>query len=463
MGTALNNKYSLRTLAWPIFIELFLQFLLGTADTLMVSRVSDDAVAVVGFSTNLFNALTTLFMTIAGGAGILIAQKLGAGKPNDARTIAVMSVKISAAIGAVLSIVLIAAPTAIASWLQLPERLYPLASTYISIVGGGMVLTALMAALNTAIRNTGNTKTPMVTALGMNVIHILMNYGFIFGAFGFPHWGLTGVAVSTLTSRLLAVTLLFAVFIRTFEPAIGFPDLRLFHRKLFVDILRIGWPLGVNMSAWFFTQLILSSFIAALGARELAARTYMNTLESFCFMLGFSIAMAVQIRIAHLYGAGRTREAYTSAYKALGAGLSLVLANAALLFLCGTNVLGWFTSDSGIIALCFPLLWLNLLLQPAKMLNMAMGNSLSAVGDTRFMMVNSLLSMWIVAVGGGYLLSIHLGWGLTGIYVSMISDELLRGIVVAIRWKRQKYLRRAEASADRERRASQSQGVALHG
>lgn len=463
MHAGQNNKYSLRSLAWPIFIELFLQFLLGTADTLMVSRVSDDAVAVVGFSTNLFAALMTLFMTISGGAGILIAQKFGAGKSYEARTIAVMSVSICAVIGIVLSAALFAAPTTIAAWLQLPQRLHPLAETYISIVGGGMVLTAVMSALSTAIRNTGNTKGPMVTAIGMNVIHLFMNYGFIFGAFGFPQWGLTGVAVSTLTSRLLATVLLLAIFVRTFEPSIGFADVKLFNRRLFGEILHIGWPMGVNIFAWCFSQLTLSSFIAILGAQQLAARTYMNSLESFCFLLGFSIAMAVQIRIAHLYGAGRTREAYSSAYHALWVGLALVLANAAVLVLFGTKLLGWFTSDSGIIALCVPLLWLNLLLQPAKMLNMALGNSLSAVGDTRFLMVNSMLSMWIVGVGIAYVTGIHLGWGLIGIYVSMISDELLRGIVVLIRWKRQKFLRNAEASAERERAATQAQSIALHG
>lgn len=70
-----RDRFSLWLLAWPIFIELFLQILLGTVDTLMVSRISDNAVAVVGFSNQLFNALTTLFATIASGAGIVIAQK----------------------------------------------------------------------------------------------------------------------------------------------------------------------------------------------------------------------------------------------------------------------------------------------------------------------------------------------------------------------------------------------------
>ena len=104
-------------------------------------------------------------------------------------------------------------PEAIASILQ-PEHLLPLAGTYISIVGGGMVLIAMMATMSTVIRNTGNTRAPMYVAIGMNIIHVIMNYGFIFGAFGFPQWGLTGVAISTVVSR--ARCALTAVYIPSF-------------------------------------------------------------------------------------------------------------------------------------------------------------------------------------------------------------------------------------------------------
>ncbi|BBH22715.1 MATE family efflux transporter [Paenibacillus baekrokdamisoli] len=440
------DKFSLWLLAWPIFIEVFLQTLLGTVDTLMVSRISDDAVAVVGFSNQLFNALTTLFITIAGGAGILIAQKLGSKRTEDARTIAVIAVKASGMIGLLISIVLYLQPHFIARLLNLPEHLLPLSDTYISIAGGGMVLSALMAALSTVIRNTGNTRGPMYTAVGINIIHVLLNYGFIFGAFGFPQWGLTGVSISTLVSRLLAVLLLFYMFIHSFERKVGLADIRLKDSKLFKEVLRIGWPLGVNMSCWVFSQLVIYTFLATLGTKELAARTYMNTLESFCFMLGYAFALAAQIQIAHLYGAKRTKEAYKSAYKALYVGLIVVSFNALLLYLLGKRLLGLFTDDKEIIAMGISLLALNFLLQPGKMINMALGNALNAVGDTRYMMVISIASMGIVATGCSYLFGIHLGWGLIGIYCCMIADEYVRGFLVFIRWRDRKVLRKIEAS-----------------
>lgn len=439
-----DKKFSLWMLAWPIFIELFLQFLLGAADTLMVSRISDDAVAVVGFSNQLFQALTTLFITVASGAGILIAQKIGSRNSEDARTIAIMAVNVSAVIGIGLSAVLFLLPGQIASVLQLPEHLLPLAETYISIVGGGMVLIALMSALSTSIRNTGNTKGPMYTAIGMNVVHVFFNYAFIFGAFGFPKWGLMGVAISTVLCRLLATIVLFIMFLSSFERTISLRDLHVFNRKLFGDILRIGWPLGVNMSCWVFTQLLIFTFIAILGSNELAARTYMNTLESFCFMLGYSIALAVQIQIAHLFGAGRVKEAYGLAFRAMWIGLGVVTVNAFLIYLFGRQLLGLFTENKEIVALGVSLLGMNLLLQPGKMVNMALNNALNAVGDTRFTMWISVFSMWLIATGLAYWVGIGLGWGLIGIYACMILDEYVRGVLSLIRWRGKKFLRRAE-------------------
>lgn len=451
MNNKLNEdrKFTLWVLAWPVFIELFLQFLLGTVDTLMVSRISDHAVAVVGFSNQLFNALTTLFATVASGAGIVIAQKIGSHREEEARTVAIIAFKVTAVIGLVLSVILIILPRPIAEILQLPEELLPLAEVYISIVGGGMILTAIMSTLGTAIRNTGNTKGPMYTAVGMNIIHIVMNYCFIFGAFGFPQWGLTGVAISTVISRLIACIVLMFIFLGTFERRIGLKDFSLFDRKLFKEVLVIGWPLGINSASWVFSQLAIFSFLAILGSTELAARTYMNTLESFCFLLGFSLALASQIQIAHLYGAGRTKEAYSSVYRMLRVGLPLVVVNAFILVLFGRHVLGLFTQDHEILSLCASLLWLNLLLQPGKMVNMAIGNALNAVGDTRFTMNISLIFMWVVATGCSYLLGVSLGWGIVAIYVCMISDEYIRAVLSYFRWKDRKYLRLREEDMNR--------------
>lgn len=445
-----RQGFGLWVLAWPIFIEVFLQTLLGTVDTLMVSRISDDAVAVVGISNQLFGALTTLFTTFAGGAGILIAQRMGSKRFAQARTIAIMGVTVSLILGIVVSIALFLYADPIARILNISPELLSLSNVYISYVGGGLFMVGMIASLGTAIRNTGNTKGPMYTGILVNIIHIVLNYIFIFGMFGLPQLGLGGIAISNIISRLIGVIVLYTLFRRSFEIKVRLRDFRIFNGKLFKEILKIAWPLGINSSCWVFSQLIVYSFLAALGAEALTARTYLNTLESFCFTLGYAIALAGQIQIAHLFGAGRLKEAYRSAYRTLYIGLTVVSANMMLLFLFGRNLLGYFTSDPQIITLGVSLLALNLLLQPCKMLNMAMGNSLNAIGDTRYTMYTSIVSMSLIGVGCSYWFGISVGWGLTGIYCCMIADEFVRGLLVLIRWRGRKVLRQSDIGRSEE-------------
>lgn len=427
---------SIWSLTWPITIEMMLQFLLGTADSLMVSRISDDAVAVVGISNVFFNAVIVLFTLITGGSGILIAQKLGAGKPEDARKIGIMSVSLTLLMGIIVSISLIYGTDLFASLMQVPANLRGLSHTYMSIVGGGLAITALNLSMSTAVRNTGNTRSPMYISIGMNVLHIALNYAFIFGAFGFPKWGLLGVAISTVVSRSIA----FFFQLRLFRHAFGIPvalrEFKNVHIRLLKEVAKIGWPISVNGASWTFSQLVIFSMIASMGEQPLATRTYMNSMESFAFTFGWSLALAAQIQIAHLFGAKKLKDAYYAAYRALGFGVTVVLANTALLLLFRAQIISAFTSNSWIIDMAISLLWLNLALQPGKMLNMALGQSLSAIGDSRTVMSYSLPSMWIIAVGLSYVLAIPLHMGLYGIYIGMISDEYLRGALCLMRWRK---------------------------
>ncbi|MBP3964197.1 MATE family efflux transporter [Paenibacillus lignilyticus] len=424
------------SLTWPIMIEMMLQFMLGTADTLMVSRISDDAVAVVGISNMFFNAVIILFTLVTSGAGILIAQKLGGGKPDEARQIGIMSVSITVILGIIISVLLIYGTSLFTTALHVPDNLKDLSHTYMSIVGGGMVITALNLSMSTAVRNTGNTRSPMYIALGMNILHVVLNYAFIFGAFGLPELGLMGVGISTVISRTAAFFFQQHLFRHAFGAPVLVREFGRFHAKLLKEVLKIGWPISVNGASWTFSQVVIFSIIASMGEQPLAARTYMNTMESFAFTFGWSLALAAQIQIAHLYGAKKLRQAYYSAYRALGFGVIVVLANTAVLLLFRTSIISTFTKDPWIIDMAVSLLWLNLALQPGKMLNMALGQSLGAVGDSRTVMTYSLPSMWIIAVGVSYVLAIPMHWGLYGIYIGMISDEYLRGALCYFRWRK---------------------------
>ncbi|MHA0857476.1 MATE family efflux transporter [Paenibacillus sp. CMAA1364] len=436
----LGNKhnYSLYNLAWPIMLEMSLQFMMGTVDTIMVSKISDEAVAAVGICNQFFAALFVLFAMISGGSGILVAQKLGSGNELEARKAASLAFSFNVMIGIVVSLVIHFNTDAILALLQVPMEIRPLAQQYLYIVGSGALMMALLQTCSTIIRNTGNTKVTMMIAVGMNLIHILFNYLFIFGSFGFPELGMVGVGISTVLSRSIAAIMLFMILLNSFSSRLTFGEFVKWNKKIVKEIAKIGIPLSLSGGSYSISQLVIASFIGTMGAMELATRSYLSTVESFAFLFGMAIAMAVQIRTAHLYGSGKREEAYSEAWKAVKWGILLVEVNTLLLVIFGKYILNWFTSDESIIATGVFLLVVNIVLQPGKMINMTLGNALNAVGQTRYVMITSVISMWIVSVGLAYLLGIVLEMGLFGVYIAMIADEYLRGILVALRWKKRK-------------------------
>lgn len=431
-----DSKMSLWTLSWPIMIEMFLQFAIGTADTLMVSRISNDAVAVVGFANQFFNAVMVVFMLVTSGAGILIAQRLGAGQDRDARMLATMAIMITSILGVIVSVAIFFSAGTLAEALNVPTEILPLADDYMTIVGAGMFLTALNVALSTCVRNTGDTKSPMYIAFGMNILHVILNACFIFGTLGFPQWGLTGVAISTVIVRLLGVLVLIRLFRHAFGSKIAWREFLQYKIRLLKDVLRLGWPMSLNGASWTLSQLAIFSIIGIMGTNELAARTYMNTMESFAFTVGWSLSIAAQIQVAYFFGAGKLKEAYNSCYRALWIGLLLVTLNTGIMLVFRESILNYFTEDTWIIDTAIKLLWLNLILQPGKMLNMALGQSVSAIGDARYSMMVSLPCMWVLAFGLSYALGLSMEWGLYGVYVGMILDEYTRGIVMWFRWRK---------------------------
>ncbi|WP_308167090.1 MATE family efflux transporter [Bacillus sp. ISL-40] len=74
-----NRKITLLAITWPIFIELLLQMIMGSTDTIMLSHISDDIVAAVGVANQLVFFGILIFSFTATGTAVLISQYLGAG------------------------------------------------------------------------------------------------------------------------------------------------------------------------------------------------------------------------------------------------------------------------------------------------------------------------------------------------------------------------------------------------
>lgn len=431
-----KRDLSIWPLSWPIGIELLLQFMMGTIDTLMVSRIGDNAVSAVGVSNQVIQTVMTLFTVVNAGAGAIIARMWGAGDWARARQTAAIAIKVNLAFGAAGGLFFAFASGSVMKLIGVSSEVRHDGITYLSTVGGGIVIVTLQLVINALIRNTGNTKGPMLITIGMNVLHLAMNYVLIFGVGVFPELGVEGTAISTLVSRMTALGFSFWLLWQSFEPRMTKRDWLQTDRRLFRDIVGIGLPVSVTAMSWGFSQIVLLAIIASFGPNALAAYTYVQTIQQFPWMMTSAIGSALGIQVGQWYGAGALRRVYRGPYRAIAAGTAIALGASLAIWFAANPILRLFTGQEAIVKLCLPLLGICILWQSMRVNAFCLSTSLNIVGGARPVAMLSVIGMWLIATGGAYLFGVEAGWGLTGVIFAAILDEAVRGSYFAWCWIR---------------------------
>jgi Na+-driven multidrug efflux pump len=150
---------------------------------------------------------------------------------------------------------------------------------------------------------------------------------------------------------------------------------------------------------------------------------------------GVSIGSGTQIKVGYYVGKELLEEAHKKVYRyfAVGFLISLVLVIAVNVF--KQSILSLFTSNPEILAIASSALFVGLILEPGRNLNTIIIPGLKGAGDVKFPVFIGMIFMWVVGVGGSWLLGIHLGFGLTGIWIALSTDEWVRGLVMLARWR----------------------------
>lgn len=430
-----QKNMTLFALTWPIFIEIFLHMLMGNADTLMLSQYSDDTVAAVGVSNQILSLIIVMFGFVATGTAILVAQHLGAREDRLAGEVSIVSIAVNLGFGLFLSFALVFFSEPILLSMDLPRSLMNEASSYLKIVGGFAFIQALIMTAGSIMRSYGYTKDAMYITIGMNIINVIGNYLFIFGPFGVPVLGVEGVAISTITSRLIGFIVSIIVITKRIPNAL--PIKRLFQLPIshVKNLLRIGIPSAGEHLSYNGSQMVITYFIASIGTNALTTKVYAQNLMMFIFLFSVAISQGTQIIIGHMIGAKQFDSAYERCLKSLKIAIFISLIMAGIFSIAAEPLLRIFTNNEEIISLGKTLIYLTIILEPGRSFNLVVINALRATGDVRFPVYMGILSMWGVSVTLSYILGIWFGLGLIGIWISFIADEWLRGIIMLKRWR----------------------------
>ena len=417
--------------------------LTGATDVFMLSRYADDAVAASGVVNQVVFLVCLVYMITTLGTSVLCAQYLGAKQKKNVSQVIGVSLLLNLVMGVVVSAGLYFFAPQLLHLMGLKEHLFEYALPYMGIVGGSSVFLALIMTLAAILRSHNKAYYPMWVALLINIINIVGNYLLIFGHAGFPRLGIVGAGISTMLCRFVAVILLAYILFTRVAVVPPLAYFRPFPWDKIKNLLIVGLPAAGENVSYDLSQVVITYFTVLLGAVSLTARTYAMHIVMFSYVFAIAIGHGASITIGHLVGRARNRAAFSLEKFSIRWALVVSIAISLVTAIFGKQIFGLLSQNPDVIRIGTLVLWIDVVLEIGRAVNITAVNSLIASGDVLFPFWTGVIVMWGVATLLSYVLGVWLGWGLIGIWLAMTLDELIRAAVFERRWHSRKWQNKA--------------------
>ena len=442
------NKTELRMnifhIVWPVFIEVLLGSLFGMVDMMMVGRISEhaaQAVSAVGMTNQpVFLGLSFVQALNVGGTAI-IARYYGAKKYKNI-SLVLKHVMLLAMVGFVLpiSMLMIVLAPYVLSFLGADSSVIEVGSGYFRVIMLGFIFQSFSFTMTAALRGIGETKIPMRNNLIANSLNVLGNAVLIYGLFGFPVLGVTGAAISTALSNVIAMSLnLRYVLSKKSVLYLDFKEKFEFRFEMMKDLIRIGLPTALEQLALRVGIISFLNIVSGLGTNVYAAHQIsLNILN-----LTYSPAQAFGITASTLMGQslGAKNEQLARIYTRMCQRIGFVIAIGMSLFIFfGSKTLAeFYSTEPEIIQNTMITLTIVAFIQPFQSHQLITSGALRGAGDTVWPLIAIFVGSIVIRVSLGYVFVNIIGLGLAGAWYAVFIDQFIRWLIILFRFKSGKW------------------------
>ena len=296
---------NLWNLAGPMVIGIVAVMVFNLVDTLYVARLGTLELAAISFTFPVVNMIGGLVMGLGVGVTAVLSQTIGGGKEEQVRKITRDALILSVSLVIGTSIVGILTIDPLFKAIGVTPDIMPLVRQYIIPWYIGMPFLVIPMVGNSAIRATGDTRTPAMIMVVSAVMNIILDPLLIFGPWIFPRWGLAGAAIATVISRSLTLVLSLYVLIHR-ERMIDtrLPRIREMVRN-WVSVMSIGLPASLTQIIIPVSYAVLTRIMAGFGATAVAGFGAGGRLMMFAMIVPMALATAMTPFSGQNWGAGR--------------------------------------------------------------------------------------------------------------------------------------------------------------
>lgn len=437
-------------LAWPTMLEEFMQTAVQYIDTAMVGTLGTLATAAVGSTSTVTWLVGSSVSAIGIGFLSYIARSFGAGDKESAKRASAQSVLAVIVTGIVFTILTTSLSGLVPVWMQVDESIRETASKYFLIFYAPMLPRAASIIFGTVLRGAGDTKTPMICGVIVNIINILLNFFLIYetrmiNVFGVEFkiigagLGVIGAALaSAIAFTIGGILITIAVFRHPTVSPKGYS------LKPNPDVLRPCMKVAIpNMFQRFTTSLgyvVFASMINSLGDVATAAHTIANTVESAFYIPGYGMQSAAATLAGNTLGARDRKRMNELTTMIIIVEVLMMVVTGGLLFVFAPEMMRLFTDDAEVIRLGTTVLRMVALSEPIFGVAIVIEGIMQGVGKTVTPFVFNVIGMWGIRIVGTFICTTFFSLGLVSAWACMIFHNIVLFFMFLVHWKRGKWM-----------------------
>jgi MATE family multidrug resistance protein len=425
------------TLAVPVVMAELGWMAMGVVDTLMVGRLSPEAIGAVGVGSSLFMGIVIFAMGLLLGLDTLVSQAFGAGRLEECHRWLLHGVVLSVFVSVPATAVMIALTHYLGGW-GLDPRVFSLTRPYLEVLTWSIVPLLMYATFRRYLQGMGVVRPVMIALVAANITNLVMNWALIYGHFGAPALGVRGSAWATVIARIaMAAYLLVVIVMRERGRRPG-----LFETPLHIEAawLRRLFTLGFPAAAQITLEVGVFAAATALAGRlapiALASHQIALNIAACSFMVPLGVSSAGAVRVGHAVGRGDGSGAERAGWTALLFGAAFMACTAVIFVTAPKLLIGAFTSDEGVQRVGASLLLVAAVFQLFDGIQGVATGVLRGLGDTRTPMLWNLFGHWFIGLPCGYALCFVWGRGVVGLWWGLSIGLIICGAALLAVWTR---------------------------
>lgn len=423
---------ALTSIAVPLVIVQVGMMLMGVVDTLIIGRVSPDALAAVALGNLYFFNCIVIPMGTLMALDPLVAQGVGARDDLAVSRAVQRGLLLSLILGVFATLAMFTAGPFLRAFRQ-PAQVIPDATAYIHISAWSMAPFLTFVVIRQTLQALHRIAPIVWTIVIGNVVNALLNWVLIFGHFGAKPMGVAGSAIATVIARWVMFLLLFAVAWKDLRPF-----MRTLHRSVFGwqpmwRMLALGLPIGLQQALEFSAFAAVGLLMGTFGAVQVAAHQIALNLAALTFMVPLGVGAAAAVRVGHAVGAGDQERSQLAARLSYVVGAAFMTTTAVLFLIFPDELAAMYSRDSTLVAVAGVLIPIAGVFQVFDGMQAVGAGVLRGLGDTRVPLIAMLLGYWLIGVPVSLYLAFRTGIGPQGLWWGFVAG--LAAVALFLLWR----------------------------